>query len=158
MESKIVATLISAHPYEEVAYDIYMLGNSSPKIGAGMTGELKSEMTEAEFLSHVKNVLKCDVLRHTKKLNKKIKRVAICGGSGSFLLKNAISSKADAYISADFKYHEFFDADGKILAVDTGHFENEQFTQEIFYDLLTEKFPKFAIRFTEIKTNPVNYL
>jgi putative NIF3 family GTP cyclohydrolase 1 type 2 len=90
-------------------------------------------------------------------LNKKISKVAVCGGAGSFLLKNAISQKADIFITGDFKYHEFFDAEDRIVIADVGHYESEQFTSKIIADKLKEKFTNFAIRLTEINTNPINY-
>jgi dinuclear metal center YbgI/SA1388 family protein len=154
---KIIQAMIAAHPYEEVAYDIYPLQNTHSQIGSGVIGELDNEMTETEFLTHIKSCFNLKTLKHTPLLNKKVKKVALCGGSGQFLLKNAISSKADTYISADFKYHEFFDADGKIVAIDIGHYESEQFTPEIFYEIITKKFPKFAIHLSKTNTNPVNY-
>ena len=110
------------------------------------------------FLKGLKTSLKTDCVRYTALTGQKIKRVAVCGGSGSFLLKNAIFAGADAFVTADFKYHQFFDAEGKILLADVGHFESEQFTSEIFYDLLMEKFPTFAVRLSKTNTNPVNYL
>ena len=97
------------------------------------------------------------LIKHTPLLNKSIKKVALCGGSGSFLLKNAINSKSDIYISSDFKYHEFFDAENQILIADIGHYESEQFTPEIFYEIISNKFPTFATYLTETNTNPVNY-
>jgi dinuclear metal center YbgI/SA1388 family protein len=156
-ETKIIRALLGAHPYEEVAYDIYDLGNKYSQIGSGMLGELTEPMEEAVFLKHVKQVFNCSTIRHTQKLGKLIKKVAICGGSGRFLLKNAISSGADAYITSDFKYHEFFDVDKKLLLADIGHFESEQFTPEIFYDIIQKKFTTFAIHLSKINTNPINY-
>ncbi len=156
-ETKVVQALLAAHPYEEAAYDIYALQNKHPQAGSGMVGELEKEMTETDFLNLVKKTLKAGSIKHTKKLQKPIKKVALCGGSGRFLLKNAIRSGADAYITADFKYHEFFDADGQLLLIDPGHFETEQFTPEIFYDIIQKKFPKFAIHLSKVNTNPVNY-
>jgi dinuclear metal center YbgI/SA1388 family protein len=157
-ESRVVEALLSAHPYEEVAYDVYALQNQHPQIGSGMTGELQTPIQEIDFLNHVKKTFHVPFIKHTQLLNKPIKKVAVCGGSGSFLLKNAIGSGADAYITSDFKYHEFFDADQKLLLIDTGHFESEQFTPEIFYDIIQKKFTTFAIHLSEINTNPVNYL
>ncbi|MBL7910667.1 MAG: Nif3-like dinuclear metal center hexameric protein [Bacteroidia bacterium] len=156
-EAAIIASLLKAHPYEEVAYDIYSIANKHLQIGSGMIGELEKEMNEADFLAHVKKSLLSGCLKHTKKLEKSIKKVAICGGSGRFLLKNAINSRVDAFITADFKYHEFFDAENKLLLVDAGHFETEQFTPEIFYEIIQNKFPTFAIRLSKTNTNPVNY-
>lgn len=156
-QNRIVSAMILAHPYEEVAYDIYPLSNKHLKIGSGIIGELENELPEKDFLSHVKTAFHLKTLKHTDLTNKNIKKVAVCGGSGQFLLKNAISSKADSYITSDFKYHEFFDAEGKILLLDIGHHESEQFTPELFYEIITEKFPKFAIHLSKTNTNPVNY-
>lgn len=153
----IVSALIANHPYEEVAYDIYQLENSYQDIGSGMTGELEKALPETEFLALLKSLFNVKFLKHTALLNKPIKKVALCGGSGSFLLKNAINSKSDIYISSDFKYHEFFDAEHRIVVADIGHFETEQFTPEIFYEIISNKFPTFATYLTEINTNPVNY-
>jgi putative NIF3 family GTP cyclohydrolase 1 type 2 len=140
-----------------VAFDVYPLDNSYQDVGSGMTGEFEKVLTETEFLDLVKKAFKLKVVKHTPFLNKPVKKVAFCGGSGSFLIKNAINSGSDAYISADIKYHEYFDADGKILIADTGHFENEQFTPEIFYDLFRKKFTTFATYLSKVNTNPVNY-
>ncbi|MES2679672.1 MAG: Nif3-like dinuclear metal center hexameric protein [Bacteroidota bacterium] len=156
-EQKVIAALLNTHPYEEVAYDVYLLSNKHPQIGSGMTGELENPMTEAEFLNHVKNTFRVPALKHTQKLGKNVKKVAFCGGSGHFLLKNAIGSQADAFITSDFKYHEFFDVDNKLLMIDTGHYESEQFTPEIFYEIINKKFTTFAIHLSKINTNPINY-
>lgn len=156
-EAQIVEVLKQNHPYEEVAFDIYQLENTYQNIGSGMVGELKSEIPEREFLELIKSVFKLKFIKHTAFLNKPIKKVSLCGGSGSFLLKNAINSKSDIYISSDFKYHEFFDAENRILAADIGHYETEQFTPEIFYEIISNKFPTFASYLTETNTNPVNY-
>ncbi len=156
-ERDVLQNLFANHPYEEVAHDIYLLENTYQNVGSGMIGEFEKPMNETDFLSHVKTTFGPKFVKHTPLLKKSIKKVAFCGGSGSFLIKNAISSGADAYISADIKYHEFFDAEGKILIVDTGHFENEQFTPEIFYELIHKKFATFATYLSKINTNPVNY-
>jgi dinuclear metal center YbgI/SA1388 family protein len=157
LESKLLKALFETHPYEEVAYDIVELGNPHPSVGSGMIGELEKAVDEKAFLAHIKSTMKCGVIRHTGLLRKKVKKVAVCGGSGSFLLKEAILAGADMYISADFKYHEFFDADGKIVVSDIGHFESEQFTKDLIYSVLTDKFANFAIRLSKINTNPINY-
>jgi dinuclear metal center YbgI/SA1388 family protein len=149
--------LLGAHPYEEVAFDIYSLDNTLASVGSGMVGELSEAMTSSDFLNLVKKTFKVPFVKYTNGATKTIKKVAICGGSGRFLLKNAISSGAEAFITADFKYHEYFDAQGKILLVDTGHYETEQFTPEIFYEIIRKKFSTFAIHLSEINTNPVNY-
>ncbi len=156
-EATIISALKQNHPYEEVAYDIYQLENTYQNIGSGMVGELEKPISETEFLENLKSIFKVKVIKHTALTNKRIKKVALCGGSGSFLLKNAINSKSDIYISSDFKYHEFFDAENQILVADIGHYESEQFTPEIFYEIISNKFPTFASYLTETNTNPVNY-
>ncbi|MES2568272.1 MAG: Nif3-like dinuclear metal center hexameric protein [Bacteroidota bacterium] len=156
-ESQIISALKQNHPYEEVAFDIYQLENTYQNIGSGMIGNLETPIPEREFLERLKSIFKVKFIKHTDFLNKPIKTVSLCGGSGSFLLKNAINSKSDIYISSDFKYHEFFDADNKILVADVGHYETEQFTPEIFYEIISNKFPTFASYLTETNTNPVNY-
>jgi dinuclear metal center YbgI/SA1388 family protein len=156
-ESQIISALRQNHPYEEVAYDIYQLENTYQNIGSGMVGELKNPLPEIELLEQLKSIFNLKVIKHTALTNKNIKKVALCGGSGSFLLKNAINSQSDIYISSDFKYHEFFDAENKILVADIGHYESEQFTPEIFYEIISNKFPTFASYLTETNTNPVNY-
>ncbi|MBN1187397.1 MAG: Nif3-like dinuclear metal center hexameric protein [Bacteroidales bacterium] len=153
----VVTQMIAAHPYEEVAYDIYPLENENPLTGMGMIGELEKEMEEKEFLDHLKEVFKVHLIRHSKLPDKKIMRIALCGGAGSFLLRDAIAQKADIFITGDFKYHQFFDAENKIIIADIGHYESEQYTKDIFYELLIKKFPKFAIHFSEVNTNPINY-
>lgn len=158
LKNKIISALINSHPYEEVAYDLYPLENDFNRVGFGVVGELDNEVNEIVFLNKLKKIFSAKCVRHTKLLNKPIKKVAICGGSGSFLLNNAIREKADVFVSGDFKYHQFFDADGQILIADVGHFETEQITKELFYELLIKKFPKFALHLTEINSNPINYL
>ena len=158
LERQILVALHMAHPYEEVAYDLYHLSNKYQDVGSGMIADLEHETDEVEFLNHVKNKLGSKVVRYTGLRNRKIKRVAVCGGAGSFLLPHAISAGADIFITADYKYHEFFDADKKILIADVGHFESEQFTQQLLLELITKKFPNFALRLTEQNTNPINYL
>jgi hypothetical protein len=156
-EGRIIAALINSHPYEEVAFDIYSISNKHNLIGSGMLGEFEIPMTEQDFLLHVKKTFNSGCIKHTQKTGKNVKKVAVCGGSGKFLLKNAISNKTDAFITADFKYHEFFDVENKLLLIDAGHYETEQFTPEIFYEIIQNKFPTFAIRLSKTNTNPVNY-
>ncbi|MEJ7557003.1 MAG: Nif3-like dinuclear metal center hexameric protein [Pedobacter sp.] len=155
---KIILALLENHPYEEVAYDVYALENTYDNVGSGMVGWLEESMDGLAFLRFVKDRMDATVIRHTSLLPKRIKKVAVCGGSGSFLLQQAIASGADAFVTADFKYHEFFDADSKLVVADIGHFESEQFTSDLLIDIIQEKFPNFAIRLTEHNTNPVNYL
>ena len=158
LEGKILQALFNTHSYEEVAYEIITLNNSNQNVGMGMTGEFSDTMDEKEFLSFVKKTFKTDCVRHSELLDKKIKKVAVLGGSGSFAIKNAIKAKADAYISADFKYHEFFTAEKKILLADVGHYESEQFTKNLLFDYLSEKFSTFAIILSEKSTNPIHYI
>ncbi len=157
LEQKILSALRAHHPYEEVAYDIYALDNAYQDVGSGMVGELPEAMPEEAFLRLVKNTFKTGCVKHTALQNRPVKKVALCGGSGSFLLKQAIALDSDAYISSDFKYHEFFDAEGRIVVADVGHFETEQFTPEIFYEVLSNKFANFATYLSETHTNPVHY-
>jgi dinuclear metal center YbgI/SA1388 family protein len=156
-EREIRAALIKAHPYEEVAYDIYPLENTHQGIGSGMLGHLAEEMEELAFLTHIKKVFNLQVIRHTPLTGRKVNKIAVCGGAGSFLIGAAIAHGADVYITGDVKYHEFFDANGKLVIADIGHYESEQYTIELLFDLLSEKFPNFAVQKTRIKTNPVNY-
>ena len=154
----VIAAMIEEHPYEEVAYDVYELQNYYQNIGSGVVGELKTEEEEMAFMKRLKNDLNTECIRHTNLLGKKIRKVALCGGSGSFLLNDAIAAKADVFITGDFKYHQFFDADNKIVIADVGHYESEQYTNELIYDILIKKIPNFAIRLSKENTNPVNYL
>lgn len=158
IESKLLKALFVAHPYEEVAYDIVELSNKNQQVGAGMIGELDGEMDETAFLNHLKKVMKAEGIRYTALKGKKVKKVAVCGGSGSFLLGNAKSSGADVFVTADFKYHQFFDAENQIVIADIGHYESEQYTMELFYEILSRKFTTFALHLSKINTNPINYL
>lgn len=157
-QSKVIAALLASHPYEEVAYDIYSLENKHSEIGLGVVGELAESKESMAFLQFVKTAFHCDALRFTKVHKEQVKRIALVGGAGSSFLNNAIGAGADVFITGDFKYHQFFDAEGKIIIADIGHYESEQFTKELFYEIVTNKFSKFALRLSEVKTNPVNYL
>ena len=157
-KNSVVSALLNAHPYEEAAYDIYPLENEWPVTGYGIVGDLEESVDEIDFLNVLKQTFNADGIRYTQFLNKPIKRVALCGGSGSELLGRAISSGADIFISADFKYHQFFEAENRILIADIGHFESEQFTKELFYEILTKKFSNFAVRLSKVNTNPIKYL
>ena len=157
LESPIVAAMKASHPYEEVAYDIVDLSNRHPGIGSGIIGELAEPLEERELLSQVKKVFGLQVIRHTRLLNKRIKKLALCGGAGSFLIPSALAAGADIYITADVKYHEFFDANGRIVIADIGHYESEQFTIELLAEILEQKFPNFAVLKTKVETNPVRY-
>jgi len=156
-EEGIIAAMKKAHPYEEVAYDIVSLSNSHPGIGSGLIGRLPEPMPEREFLEKLKLVFRIPVVRHTRMLNRPIQQVALCGGAGSFLISRALAARADAYISADIKYHEFFDANDRLLLCDVGHYESEQFTIDLLQEELQQNFPTFAVLKTGVITNPVNY-
>jgi len=158
LKDKVVSALIDSHPYEEVAYDIYELENKYSGAGLGCVGEYSEEISEKNFIKRVANVFDAKGIRFSRLSGGKIRKVALCGGSGISLLPVAIASGADAFVTADIKYHNFFDADDKILLVDAGHFETEKFSSEILKDLIKKKFPKFAVRFSETNTNPINYL
>jgi dinuclear metal center YbgI/SA1388 family protein len=158
LKFKVLEALLKIHPYEEPAYDFIPLKNDWNQIGAGVVGELEHPEDELIFLNRIKSIFNNPTIRHTHLLGKPIKRVALCGGSGSSFLSDAIAAHADVYVSGDFKYHEFFDADNRILIADIGHFESEQFTKDIFYEIITKKMPTFAVQISDIKTNPINYL
>ena len=148
---------LQLHPYQEVAYICNDIDNSS-QVGSGVIGELREDMTVDKFLTYIKKKMNCGVIKYSISSNKnKIKKVAVCGGSGSFLLTDAIKNDADVYISSDFKYHDFFDANDKIIIFDIGHYESEYFTQELIYSILKEKFSKLAVHLTNICTNPILY-
>lgn len=157
LESQVVKALTDSHPYEEVAYDIFTMDNMHFGIGAGIIGDLENAVEEKNLLSLLKKTFKAYGIRHTALMGKPVKKIAVCGGAGSFLLKNAIQQKADIYITADVKYHEFFEAEGRLVLADIGHYESEQFTIDLMHNLLVEKFPTFAVLKTKVNTNPVRY-
>ena len=154
---KVLAVMNDFHPYEEVAHDIIQLGNKNQHLGSGMIGELSVPLDEMDFLKKVKNTFGCGAIRYTELKGGKIKKVAFCGGSGSFLLQDAIRQGADIFITGDFKYHEFFDADKQLVIADIGHFESEQYTSHRLERILTKKFTKFAVHLTKENTNPIKY-
>lgn len=156
-QSAIVKAMLNAHPYEEVAYQITAIENSNPYVGLGRYGDLKNEMPEIDFLHFVKETLNLKVIRHSDCIGKKIKRVGVLGGSGTSGIRYAKQVKCDAYLTGDYKYHDFFQAEGNILLCDIGHFESEQFVVQQIFDILSENFPKFAISKSSLNTNPVNY-
>ena len=157
-EATILASLQKNHPYEEISYHLITTENIHQNIGMGMIGDLPTEMEENEFLLFLKKKMKTACIRHSNLINKKIKKVAVLGGSGSFAISDAIKAGADAYVSADFKYHEFFKAENKIILADIGHYESEQFTKNLLVDYLTKKFSNFAIVLSEESTNPIYYI
>jgi dinuclear metal center YbgI/SA1388 family protein len=158
LKTRVHQAMVQAHPYEEVAHQWIKLDNVHQDVGSGMIGELDAEMDTREFFQLLKHRMSVQVIRHTKIVNESVKRIAVCGGSGSFLLADAMAAGADVLVTADFKYHQFFDADDKIVIADIGHFESEQFTIELLGDWFKQKFPIFASHLTAIETNPVFYL
>jgi hypothetical protein len=157
LKEKVIKALLDAHPYEEVAYDLYALENKNAEIGLGCVGKFHNPVSENEFLKLVCSVFNAKGIRYSKLTGKSVGKVALCGGSGASLINLAISSEADVFLTSDIKYHDFFKAENKILLIDTGHFESEKFSREILKDLIIKKFPKFAVRFSETNTNPINY-
>jgi dinuclear metal center YbgI/SA1388 family protein len=158
LQSKILKALFANHVYEEVAYEVYDLQNSHQNIGLGMIGELETPIDEKEFLYFVKQKMQSGVIRHSELLGKKVTKVAVLGGSGSFAIKNAIQAGADIFLTADLKYHDFYQAENSIVLADIGHFESERFIKNYIVDFLKEKITNFAVVLSEINTNPVKYL
>lgn len=155
--SAVVNAMKNAHPYEEVAYELYPIKNENNYEGSGLIGQLENEMEEATFLEFIKETFKCGVIRHTELKGKPVKNVAVCGGSGSFLIETAKRRGADVFITSDVKYHEFFDADKELVIADIGHFESEQYTSNRLERILIKKFTKFAVHLTKVNTNPIKY-
>jgi hypothetical protein len=156
LQQQIICALIKTHPYEEPAFDIIPLANTNPNIGSGMIGELEKEMNQTEFLLFLKKQMQLSCIKYNKTNDNPIKTVALCGGSGSFLIGDAIREKADIFISSEFKHNHFIETEGKILLADIGHYESEVQTKELLCDLLIKKFSTFAASIRE--QNPVSYL
>lgn len=157
-QGKVLAALNKNHPESDYTYEIISIENKNNQVGSGMIGELPKKMTEMAFMKMLKQTMKAGVVRHTALFDKKVKKIAVCGGAGGFLLQRAISQGADVFVTADYKYHEFFDADGRIIIADIGHYESEQFTIELLHKIISEKFVNFASHLTSVNTNPVKYL
>ncbi|TRX04619.1 Nif3-like dinuclear metal center hexameric protein [Flavobacterium gawalongense] len=158
LENKILKALFRSHAYEEIAYEIYDLQNKHQNIGLGMIGELKNPMKEKEFLLFAKEKMQADGIRHSNFIGKEIKKVAVLGGAGSFAIKNAIQAGADAYLTADLKYHQFYEAENRLLLADIGHFESERYTKNYIVEYLRKKNLNFAVILSEENSNPVKYL
>src|SRR5690554_62337 len=157
LESHILKALFKTHSYEEVAYEITTLENKNQNIGMGMIGELENKMSESDFLKFLKTNMNTEAIRHSNLLGKSIKKVAVLGGSGSFAIEAAKAAKADVFITADLKYHDFFTAENQIVLADIGHYESEQFTKNLLVAYLTKKITNFAIVLSRTNTNPVKY-
>lgn len=153
-----VSEVLHSADCEKINYEILSVENLNESVGSGMVGELAEQMDEISFLRFLKNTMKVGVVKYTNLQGRPINKVAVCGGAGGFLLGQAIAKKADIFITSDYKYHEFFDADSKIIIADIGHYESEQFTIELLFDIITNKFSNFAAHCTKVNTNPVNYL
>lgn len=157
---KEVATqaLLKTHPYEEPAFDFIKIENQWVKAGSGVVGELLCPMDEMDFLQRTKTVFHAGCIKYSNLRNRRIRRVALCGGAGAFLISQAIASDADVFITGEIKYHDYFGYDEHILLAEVGHYETEQYTKDIFCDIITKKFPNFAVHYTKVETNPINYL
>lgn len=142
---------------DEPVYDVVAIENKSAQVGSGLIGTLKDPMPESAFLQHLKTVMQAGCVRHTRLLGRNVQRVAVCGGAGSFLLGQAIAQQADFFVTGDYKYHEFFDADGRTVIADIGHYESEQYTIELIYEIISHKFSNFALHCAKVNTNPVLY-
>lgn len=157
LQMQVTKAMRAAHPYEEIAHDWVLLQNENQDIGAGIVGYLPQALSQQEFLAWVKEKMQAEVIRYTDCKPTKIQKVAVCGGSGSFLMHQAKALACDAFITADYKYHQFFEGENQIMITDIGHYESEQFTSKIFYDIIKDKFPNFAVQISNITTNPVKY-
>jgi len=155
-QNTVIQAIKNVHPYEEMAFDLIAIENTSPEVGSGMIGEFEKAKTADEFLEHLKKSMNLKVIKYTP-VNLPIKKVAVCGGAGSFLLKQALKMGADAFVSSDFKYHEFFDAQERLMVADIGHYESEIYTNQLLADAILKKFPTFAVILSEINTNPIKY-
>ncbi|HRT52995.1 MAG: Nif3-like dinuclear metal center hexameric protein [Bacteroidetes bacterium] len=156
LERTVLAAMLRAHPYEEVAYDIYPLANTHPGVGSGAIGRLSEPMDEEAFLDRVKEAFGVPALKHTALRGRPVEQVAVCGGSGAFLIGRARAAGADVFVTADVKYHEFFGAEGQLVVADIGHYESEQFTMHLLQRQLRDKLPTFAAHLTETVSNPVH--
>lgn len=157
-KSSLTRALLTVHPYEEPAYDFYPLANSWMQVGSGVVGELPTEEDEESFLQRIKTIFQLKSLKHSPFTGKMIREVALCGGSGAFLIKDAIAYGADVFLTGEAKYNDYYDVEDRILLAVLGHYESEVCTKEIFYDVITKKMPNFAIHFSNVNTNPVNYM
>lgn len=155
--NSVVQAMLKTHPYEEVAFDIYPIENQFDGAGAGIIGMLKEPISERELLVKASEVFQIPTVRHSAFTGKPIQKIAICGGSGAFLISQTKKLRADAFITGDMKYHDFFEADKSVFLLDAGHYETEQFTRELIAEIITKKIPNFAVQFSEVNTNAVEY-
>ena len=157
-KGEVIRALLSKHPYEEPAYDLYPLHNSWAQVGSGIVGELEEPESELEFLKRIKKIFEVGCLKHNKLTGRLIQKVSLCGGAGAFLIPQAVRSGADVFITGEIKYHDYFGRETDILLAEIGHYESEQYTKEIFYSIIRDLFPNFALQFSKVNTNPIKYL
>jgi dinuclear metal center YbgI/SA1388 family protein len=157
LKNRVIAAMYQSHPYEEVAWQLFRTENTLGEYGSGMIGELEHDLPKQEFLALVKEAFKTGGIRYADKQGEFVRKIAVCGGSGSFLIPNALRAKADALLTADISYHKFFDGEGRMMILDIGHFESEQFTPLLIHEVLSKKFTNFALHLSKIRTNPVQY-
>ena len=157
-KGEVIRALLSKHPYEESAYDLYPLHNSWAQVGSGIVGELEEPESELEFLKRIKKRFEVGCLKHNKLTGRLIQKVSLCGGAGAFLIPQAVRSGADVFITGEIKYHDYFGRETDILLAEIGHYESEQYTKEIFYSIIRDLFPNFALQFSKVNTNPIKYL
>lgn len=158
LKSRTIAALLQTHPYEEPAFDLIPLSNTWKQAGSGIIGELPDAPDESAFLRRLRTVFRAGCVQYSRLLGKPVRKVALCGGAGAFLAPKAVAAGADVFLTGEIRYHDYFDFEGRILLAELGHYETEQFTKEIFYEIITKKFPNFAVHYTEVETNPINYL
>ncbi len=159
LQNSVEKALVEVHPYEEPAYQFFPMLNGSRHLGLGAVGNLAHALTPDELVAHVKSVFQSPVARCSAyPADSIIRRVAVCGGAGSSLIPKAIAAGAQAIVTSDTRYHDFVDYANTILIVDIGHHESENCTKDIFYHIITKKFPNFAVRYANADINPINYL
>lgn len=158
LKGKVQKALIEAHPYEEPAYDFYPLQNEWAQAGSGLVGELEEPETETDFLRRVKKLFEVGCVKHSRMTGRLIQKVALCGGAGAFLLPNAVGAHADVFLTGEVKYHDYFSYENDILIAEIGHYESEQYTKDLLYSIIREKFPTLDVQLTRVNTNPIKYL
>ena len=158
LQGKVQKALIEAHPYEEPAYDFYPLQNEWAQAGSGLVGELEEPETETDFLRRVKKLFEVGCVKHSRMTGRLIQKVALCGGAGAFLLPKAVGAHADVFLTGEVKYHDYFSYENDILIAEIGHYESEQYTKDLLYSIIREKFPTLDVQLTRVNTNPIKYL
>ena len=157
-KAQVVRALLAAHPYEEPAYDLYPLKNSWSQAGAGVVGELPEAETETDFLKRIKKLFEVGCVKHSRLNGRLIQTVALCGGAGAFLLPKAVAGHADVFMTGEVRYHDYFSYENDILIAEIGHYESEQYTKELLYSIIRDKFPALEMQITRVNTNPIKYL